>query len=179
MTSGWGSFLVAGHERLSNLKDMNSIVLRDQLHGNDSASFTAQLAGLGLLLSTSEDSWDISSGDALQWEWLNTHQPFIIVGNPPFSGSREKASQTRPSSAEKVREEKANRFLEHAINRLAPHGYLAMLMPSSFIAAEASPNIVSNSSNIVMSLNYGTYHQGFLMRRCEQLLYLRKRREII
>ena len=139
MTCGWGSFLVAGHERLSNLKDMNSIVLRDQLHGNDSASFTAQLAGLGLLLSTSEDSWDISSGDALQWEWLNTHQPFIIVGNPPFSGSREKASQTRPSSAEKVREEKANRFLEHAINRLAPHGYLAMLMPSSFIAAEASP----------------------------------------
>jgi hypothetical protein len=139
MTCGWGSFLIAGHERLSSLKDMNGIVLRDQIYGNDNASFTAQLAGLGLLLSTSEDSWDIDSKEALQWQWLNTHQPSIIVGNPPFSGSRERLAEKPSLSEQKTREERANRFLEHAINRLAPHGYLAMLMPSSFVASEASP----------------------------------------
>src|SRR5260370_5404361 len=102
MTCGWGSFLVAGHERLSNLNDMNSVILREQLHGNDNAPFTARLAGLGLLLSTSEDSWDIGSGDGLQWEWLNTYQPFIIVGNPPFKRLSEETS----SSARRIGEER-------------------------------------------------------------------------
>ncbi len=139
MTCGWGSFLVAGYERLSNLKDMDSIVLRDQLYGNDSADFAAQLAGLGLLLSVSEDSWNIQSNDALQWPWLQTHQPSLIVGNPPFEGDRKKSPDNVSSLEEKARHEKANTYLEYAIQRLAPGGYLAMLMPSSFTVAEASP----------------------------------------
>ncbi len=139
MTCGWGSFLVAAYERLSSLKDMEDIILRDQLHGNDSADFTAQLAGLGLLLSTSEDSWNIHCSDALGWEWLQTGQPNIIVGNPPFGGDRKKLLSDTSSSLEKTRYEKANAYLEHAIKCLAPNGYLAMLMPSSFSASEASP----------------------------------------
>jgi N-6 DNA Methylase len=140
MTCGWGSFLVAGYERLSSLKDMESIILREQLYGNDSADFTAQLAGLGLLLSTSEDSWNIHSSDALQWSWLREHQPSLIVGNPPFEGDRKKSSSYVSSLEEKGRYEKANAYLEHAIQRLAPGGYLAMLMPSSFTVSEASPD---------------------------------------
>src|SRR5258708_10757951 len=140
MTCGWGSFLVAGYERLSSLKDMENIILRNQLYGNDSADFTAQLAGLGLLLSTSEDSWNIHSSDALQWPWLREHQPSLIVGNPPFEGDRKKSSSNTSSQEEKVRYEKANTYLEYAIQRLAPGGYLAMLMPSSFTVAEASPD---------------------------------------
>ncbi|HYT41770.1 MAG TPA: N-6 DNA methylase, partial [Methylomirabilota bacterium] len=140
MTCGWGSFLVAGYERLSSLKDMESIILRNQLYGNDSADFTAQLAGLGLLLSTSEDSWNIHSNDALQWSWLSEHQPSFIVGNPPFEGDRKKPSSNTSSQEEKVRYEKANTYLEYSIQRLAPGGYLAMLMPSSFTVAEASPD---------------------------------------
>jgi len=140
MTCGWGSFLVAGYERLSSLKDMESIILREQLYGNDSADFTAQLAGLGLLLSTSEDSWNIHSSDALQWSWLREHQPSLIVGNPPFEGDRKKSSSYISSLEEKGRYEKANAYLEHAIQRLAPGGYLAMLMPSSFTVSEASPD---------------------------------------
>src|SRR5260370_18065984 len=135
MTCGWGSFLVAGHERLSNLGDMSNIILRDQLHGNDNAPLTAELAGVGLLLSASEDSWDISSGEALQWPWLNMHLPSIVVGNPPFK----RVSKETSSSARRIGEERANKFFEHAISRLAPHGYLAMLMPSSFVAGKASP----------------------------------------
>src|SRR6266487_824952 len=134
MTCGWGSFLVAGHERLSGQKDMDGIALRNHLYGNDSMNFTSQLAGLGLLLATSEDSWNIDQNNALEWQWLKTHQPMVIVGNPPFEADRRKTN----SSDNKRRSEKANQFLKHAIDRLAPGGYLAMIMPRSFVAAESS-----------------------------------------
>jgi hypothetical protein len=136
MTCGWGSFLIAGHERLANLSDMPNQSLRNYLYGTDEKYFTARLAGLGLLLSTSEDSWHINHEDALSWRWLNAHQPNIIVGNPPFKGSR-KESQI----AEQRRYQKADIFLKRAIERLAPGGYLAMIMPRSFTAAEASPEL--------------------------------------
>jgi len=137
MTCGWGSFLVAGHERLSGLKDIEDISLRNYLYGNDNDPFTSQLAGLGLLLATSEDSWNIAQNDALEWPWLNAHQPTVIVGNPPFEANRRKADQ----SNQKQRREKANQFFRHAIDRLAPGGYMAMIMPRSFVAAEASPDL--------------------------------------
>lgn len=135
MTGGWGSFLIAGHERLSMLSDIKRS-LREQLRGNDKDPFTAQLEGLGLLLSTLEDSWYIDHEDALDWNWLKTHQPNIIVGNPPF-GSVQDAAVT----GEDGWYEEANKFLEHAIERLAPNGYLAMLMPRSFMSALASPQL--------------------------------------
>lgn len=135
MTCGWGSFLIAGHERLANLSDMQDQSLRNYLHGSDEKYFTARLAGLGLLLSTSEDSWHIDHEDALMWRWLNTHQPNIIVGNPPFRGDR------KSLVGKQTRYQEADKFLEYAIERLAPNGYLAMLMPSSFMGAEASPTL--------------------------------------
>ncbi len=139
MTCGWGSFLIAGHERLSTLTDTRPSRLRAQLHGNDIDPFTAQLAGLGLLLSTSEDSWNIDSSNALEWDWLKQHQPNIIVGNPPFGADRKRTLIDKNSSTERKRYEKANKFLEYAIERLAQNGYLALVMPSSFTGAEASP----------------------------------------
>ena len=135
MTCGWGSFLVAGHERLSNLSDTR-LSLRENLWGNDIDPFTAKLAGLGLLLSTSEDSWHIDHEDALDWKWLEKHQPNIIVGNPPF-GSIQDSSLT----GEDGWYEEANKYFKHAIERLAADGYLAMLMPSSFTSALASPGL--------------------------------------
>ena len=39
------------------------------------------------------------------------------------------------------RYQEADKFLKHAIDRLAPDGYLAMLMPRSFLGAEASPEL--------------------------------------
>ncbi len=133
MTCGWGSFLIAGHERLSNLSD-TQIPLREYLRGNDIDPFTAKLAGLGLLLSTSEDSWHIDHENALDWKWLDTHQPNILVGNPPFGANRKESLLETQK-----RYQKADSFLKHAIEQLVPNGYLAMLMPSSFMGAEASP----------------------------------------
>lgn len=134
MTCGWGSFLISGYERLSNLSDIQTSLLRQQLRGNDNNHFTAKLAGLGLLLSTSEDSWHIDYQDGLRWNWLDTHQPNIIVGNPPFGANRKESFVDTQK-----RYQKADDFLKRAIERLAPKGYLAMLMPGSFMGAEASP----------------------------------------
>ena len=136
MTCGWGSFLVAGHERLSGLVDTEPSSLRKLLRGNDIDPFTAQLAGLGLLLSTSEDSWSIDHGDALEWDWLKTQQANIIVGNPPFE-----TIQGDSDTGERKWHEKANKFLAYAIQRLAPNGYLAMIMPASFTSSLAAPKL--------------------------------------
>lgn len=132
MTCGWGSFLIAGHERFTSLGDTRA-PLREYLWGNDIDPFTARLAGLGLLLSTSEDSWHIDHEDALEWKWLKKHQPNIIVGNPPF-GSQQDTSLT----GENGWYEEANKYLKHTIEKLAPNGYLAILMPSSFTSSLAS-----------------------------------------
>ncbi len=142
MTCGWGSFLIAGYDRLAQINDMRGQQLRNYIYGNDSDPFTARLAGLGLLLATSMDSWHIDDQDALAWNWLNTHQPGIIVGNPPFGGDRKtlKADSSLPK-ADRKRYQAADQYLEQAIEHLAIGGYLAMLMPLSFIAAESSPHL--------------------------------------
>lgn len=136
MTCGWGSFLISGYERLSRMIDMKDHPIRDHIYGNDNELFTTRLAGLGLLISTLQDRWHISNQDALEWSGPST-QPNIIVGNPPFHGLRKAPSEEHTESL--GRYEKANQFLNHAIDILAPNGYLAMLMPQSFVALEASP----------------------------------------
>jgi hypothetical protein len=136
LSCGWGSFLISAYERLSMLPDMGTLAMRDHIHGNDKDEFTAQLAGLGLLISTSEDSWHVDHEDASDWKWLQHARPSVIVGNPPFGGDRK---TTMPGAT--TRKENANAFLEAAISRLAPGGYLAMLMPASFSEAEASPKL--------------------------------------
>jgi len=140
MTCGWGSFLIAGHERLTNLNDTQAS-LREYLRGNDINFDTSRFAGLGLLLSTSEDSWNIDHENALEWKWLADHQPNIIVGNPPFEGYRGITSSSSAAPQKAKRHQKADAFLLHAIRCLAPGGYLAMVMPRSFTAAEASYEI--------------------------------------
>jgi hypothetical protein len=143
ITCGWGSFLIAGYERLSQLGDMKHLFLRNYLRGNDIYHLTARLAGLGLLLATSEDHWHIDDQDALTWNWLEKQQPNIIVGNPPFRASRTLYKDEQHSSLEEEadqedveietgKDEFANRFFKRALDRLAPGGYLAMVMPRSF-----------------------------------------------
>ena len=138
MTCGWGSFLISGYDRLANLSDMRDQPMNHYLHGNDVYGPQHLWAKLGLLLSTSRDNWDIQNQDAFAWNWLQHHQPNVIVGNPPFGGDRKTLTGDK---SKPTRYEEANQFLEHAINRLAPDGYLAVLMPPSFVAAEASPQL--------------------------------------
>ncbi len=144
MTCGVGNFLQSAYERLSGLTDMQDSdhPLREHILGNDRDKFTAQLAGLSLLLTSRTDQWRIDSEDALQWSWLSQNAPTVIVGNPPFLGSRKlgkEATELDPETGKPKRYQKADAFLERAIRRLAPGGYLAMVMPQSFGVAQASP----------------------------------------
>lgn len=136
MTSGLGSFLIAGHERLGRMQDMQDRSLRGYLHGNDKSDFAARLSGLGLLLSTLEDSWHIDSEDARTWRWIEHARPNIIVGNPPFLGDRK-----NPNRGSTSREQLADVFLRRALDCIAPNGLLAMIMPRNFGIAQASPTL--------------------------------------
>jgi len=145
MTCGVGNFLQAAHDRLSRLSDMQDSgrSLRNHIFGNDRDEFTAQLAGLSLLLTSLTDRWRIDHEDALEWKWLSRNRPTIIVGNPPFFGSRKSGTEGTEWDAEtgkSKRYQKADDFLERAITRLAPGGFLAMVMPQSFCVAQASPS---------------------------------------
>ena len=63
------------------------------------------------------------------------------MGNPKFGGNRkagEKATETDAVTGKPARSQEADRFLQHAIELLAPGGYLGMLMPKSFTISEAS-----------------------------------------
>jgi len=144
MTCGVGNFLQAAYERLNGITDMQDSgrLLREHIFGNDKEELTAQLAGLSLLLTSLTDRWQIDHEDALQWEWLSKNRPTIIVGNPPFSGSRKAgigATELDVETGKPKRYEKAAAFLERAIHRLAPGGYLAMVLPQSFGVSEAFP----------------------------------------
>lgn len=143
MTCGWGSFLVAGCERLGQISDMRGLALRNYVRGNDIDAFTADLARLGLLLATSQDSWQIDHQDALTWNWLDTNQPGIIVGNPPFGGRRDqpKTLDKLMSEEGRTRVEAANAYMQRAVRHLAPGGLLAMVLPRSFLASEAGPEV--------------------------------------
>lgn len=136
MTAGWGSFLIAGHERLSRLTDMRGRPLREHIHGNDLSPSAALLAQFGLLLSTLQDTWHVDTVDALHWDWMERARPSIIVGNPPFGGDRK-----TPIEGVTQRVQAADAFLARAVRCLAPEGLLAMVMPRNFVVAEASPDV--------------------------------------
>ncbi len=140
ITCGWGSFLIAGYERLSNLSDMKPYSLNNHIMGNDIDSFTAQLARVALLTTALQDNWQVTDGDALDLD-PKSFRPTVIVGNPKFSGDRKRgglATEVDPTTGRSKRRQEANDFLVKAIQLLEPGGYLGMLMPQSFTIGESS-----------------------------------------
>lgn len=142
ITCGWGSFLVAGYERLSRMMDMaeSQRPLWKHIVGNDFDPFTAQLAKLALLTTSLNDSWEVDNQDALKLEWPD-RRPTVIVGNPKFRADRKsgkEATEINAATGQSKRLQEADQFLQKAIKLLEPGGYLGMLMPKSFSVAEAS-----------------------------------------
>lgn len=138
LTCGWGSFLISAVERFSVLPDMGSRRMSQYIFGNDKDATTADLARVALLTSTGRDSWEVGREDGREWEVPRNRKPGVIVGNPPFLGDRK--TQTTASTGGK-RHELANDFLHRAVDSLADGGYLAMVMPGSFVASEAGPAV--------------------------------------
>ncbi len=138
LTCGWGSFLISAVERFSVLPDMGSRRMSQYIFGNDNDATTADLARVALLTSTGRDSWEVGREDGREWEVPRNRKPGVIVGNPPFLGDRK--TQTTASTGGK-RHELANDFLHRAVDSLADGGYLAMVMPGSFVASESGPAV--------------------------------------
>ncbi|MEW6587374.1 MAG: N-6 DNA methylase, partial [Nitrospirota bacterium] len=141
MTCGWGSFLVAGYERMNQMSDMGGLPLWEHIIGNDKDHFTAQLAKIALLTTSLSDNWQVENQDAITLD-LQGKKPSIIVGNPKFRGAREtgkQATEVDPLTGKSKRLQEADKFLIRAIHLLEPGGYLGMLMPKSFSVGEASP----------------------------------------
>jgi N-6 DNA methylase len=147
-TCGWGSFLLAGQERLSKLSDAREMRIQQCIYGNDYDTFFTQLAKIGLMHTTGRDDWHLDNQNIFEWQGPGGKQPNIIIGNPPFAGNRKKTASVELSTESDIQEnqseqrriEKANAFLEHAIEQLKPGGYLAIIMPRSFTIAEAGPS---------------------------------------
>ena len=120
MTCGWGSFLVAGYQRMNQMKDMAGKALSDHIFGNDKDRFTAQLARVALLTTSLSDDWHVDNQDALK---LHAHgkKPTIIVGNPKFRGDRKSGDQATKfdeTTGKSKRLQEADAFLVKAIQSL-------------------------------------------------------------
>ena len=138
LTCGWGSFLISAVERFSVLPDMGNRRFSHYIFGNDDDETTAELARVALLTSTGRDSWQVDHEDGREWNLPKQKKPGVIVGNPPFLGDRKR--QTAASTGGR-RHELANDFLHRAVDALADGGYLAMVMPGSFVASESGPAV--------------------------------------
>ncbi|MBC8458277.1 MAG: SAM-dependent DNA methyltransferase, partial [Deltaproteobacteria bacterium] len=134
-TCGSGSFLLAATDRLDNLYDKREIsfdkktYLENYVTGNDSDLIAIQVARLSYLLNhVSKGNHgepikpNLMAKDALTLTKQNfEHPPSIIVGNPPFGEDPEQRDQI------------ATRFLNNMLELLPEGGYLAMIMPQSFL----------------------------------------------
>ena len=141
LSSGWGSFLIAGYERLTRLGDMRGRAMNRHLVGNDMDASTALLARFGLLISTGHDSWRVDAEDALRWRWLDEARPNVIVGNPAFGENRKKGRPTSSDGLVAERTQRAATFLERAVETVAPDGFVAMVLPLSLMTAQAGSRV--------------------------------------
>ena len=137
-TCGSGSFLLAATDRLDNLYDPREIsldkktYLEDYVTGNDIDPIAIQVARLSYLLNhVSKGNQDepieptLIEKDALKLTEQDFKlAPSIIVGNPPFSED--------PAQRDQI----ATRFLNKALELLPEGGYLAMIMPQSFLDSD-------------------------------------------
>jgi len=135
---GSGSFLLAATDRLDNLYDAREVsldkntYLEKHITGNDIDPIALQVARLSYLLNHVSRG---NQGEPIQPTLMEkdaltlTEQDFnltpsIIVGNPPFYEDPEQHDQI------------ATRFLNKALELLPDSGYLAMIMPQSFLNSD-------------------------------------------
>jgi hypothetical protein len=127
LTCGWGSFLVAAQNRFRAMPDMHSgQELTSQIRGNELEPLTAGLARFAMLLTSGHNTWEINTGNALDWTPPTTWEVFSIVGNPPYG-----TSDTDPS-----RTEHAYKFLDYAFQKLPIGGFLSLVLPATFMSAQ-------------------------------------------
>ena len=133
---GSGNLLLAAQERLENLSPSDWSPedthrwLRTHMYGADIEPIAVEIAKLSLLVSSLPlgNSWHIEQRDAVDDTMNLRAPPTIWVTNPPW--------QFHPDS----RAERAIDFLNRAVEHLAEGGFLACILPASWLSTRTHRN---------------------------------------
>jgi N-6 DNA Methylase len=162
---GSGTLLLAAHDRLSQLLpadtgiDHRQAYLRGHLIGFDSDPFAVEIAKLSLLLHSLPfgNHWSVETRDALA---RNRPCPkaSLVLSNPPWRGRRSIGGE---------RSEEALPFLARMIELTAPGGFLAAVLPASWLQSKVaadSRRLLADAADIfeIFRLPEGTFESAAL-----------------
>src|SRR6266568_1987664 len=152
---GSGTMLVSAADRLRDARAQSSIhdaelleaheYVTGHLRGLDKDYFATEISKLALLLAALPigNSWHVEAKDLFTLKPTEVNGPSVIISNPPWQNSR----------TEGRRIEAANRFLAWMIEALRPNGYLACVLPQSWIEAKSNRDSRRNFFNHVELLD--------------------------
>lgn len=132
---GSGTFLLAGYDRLRDIAplDLDLFQVHEdtsrRLTGLDIDPLAVEVARLALLLNAmpAGNGWDIQLADALEDPVKTTAT--VVVSNPPWRDIR---------SDEGTRRQLADRFVERMLKMVEPNGFLATVVPASWLSSGTS-----------------------------------------
>ncbi|MEN6358326.1 MAG: N-6 DNA methylase [Armatimonadota bacterium] len=146
-TCGSGTFLRAAYDRLEQLlpkwytPSERHEYLSQHILGIDADRVAKEIATVSLILHSlpSGNNWKVKCGYFPQ-DFDNSLRPSIIVGNPPFGGDAEdgESQVQRMRELRSRSEERASAFLISSLNMLADDGFLAMILPETFLDSSTS-----------------------------------------
>lgn len=127
---GSGSLLIGAYKRLISLlpkkmdDELKHKYLTNMIMGIDIDKFACEVARLEMLLTSVPygNGWKVYNEDLLKINNMQ-YKPSIIIANPPFKEERTNGKQI----------EKATLFLEKYIELLNEGGFIAIIMPESFL----------------------------------------------
>ena len=149
-TCGSGTMLLAAAGRLDSLQPAEAdarqrhLYLTSHLRGYDSDDFATEISRLTLLMSALPigNSWHIETRDALAHELSSNEKPYVMMANPPWRHTRSGGK----------RRERANDFVAWMVRNLQEDGFLAVILPATWLTTAAS-----------------SVHREDLLRRCQVL----------
>ncbi|WP_179279983.1 HsdM family class I SAM-dependent methyltransferase [Actinacidiphila glaucinigra] len=142
---GSGTMLLAASNRLRKLHPHSADALAKHqyvakhVRGYDKDVFATEVAKLSLLMTdlSPGSSWRVEAKDALTAKLDESDRPSVIVCNPPWQHSR----QGKPAT------ERANEFISWMLASLTTNGFLACILPLSWINSATSRKARSSLLN--------------------------------
>lgn len=130
LTCGSGTLLLAAWERLSGAAPPGTNSETGHLTGFDQDAFAVELARLAMVIHDAPGSptWTVSRRDALLPRPAKQPRRGIVVGNPPWGFKR-------PNG---VPAERATQFLDAMIDWCSADGFIACLLPASWLSANVA-----------------------------------------
>jgi SAM-dependent methyltransferase len=133
-TCGSGTLLLAAYERMQAAAPEHWDIferheyLRSHLIGYDADRFAVEIAQLALLVHSmpAGDKWNVEQRDARE-PLPDDPRPAVVMSNPPWKYTRVARN-----------EELADMFIRRMIEVLRPDGFLAVILPATWLTSAAS-----------------------------------------